>query len=101
MTTTVVNIKHTKEYDVYIGRSSRGMDGAFGNPFIVGKDGSRVEVVQKFRDYFLDRIVKNKAFRDQVLSLKDRTLACFCVPLECHGNVIAEWLDNIKLEEMK
>ncbi|MHB8407807.1 MAG: DUF4326 domain-containing protein [Acidiferrobacterales bacterium] len=31
-------------YDVYVGRPSK-----WGNPFVVGRDGSRSEVIQKYR----------------------------------------------------
>ncbi len=53
--TVVVNIKKTKEYDVYIGRRMYGhwdSDGYFGNPFIIGKDGTREEVIKKYKIYF-------------------------------------------------
>jgi hypothetical protein len=45
--TTVVNRKQTQAYDVYIGRPT-----LFGNPFRVGTDGTRDEVIAKFRTWF-------------------------------------------------
>lgn len=41
----VVHCKKEK-YDVYIGRPSK-----WGNPFIVGADGTRDEVIQKYKDW--------------------------------------------------
>ena len=41
--TKVVNIK-TKKYDVYIGRGS-----AWGNPYAIGIDGDREEVIRKYQ----------------------------------------------------
>ena len=43
MTERVVHCKR-ENYDIYIGRGSK-----WGNPFVIGKDGSREEVVEKYR----------------------------------------------------
>lgn len=85
--TTVVNIKHHK-CDVYIGRGS-----SFGNPFRIGDDGDRVQVLAKYRTYFNRRLTDPK-FRDRILSLKDKVLGCWCKPLLCHGDVIIEYLER-------
>ena len=90
--TIVVNLRREK-YDVYIGRKGKGQDGYFGNPFPVqkhGRDGS----IEKYKEYFLDRISKDPEFRQRVLELRGKRLGCFCKPLPCHGDVIAEWLEN-------
>ncbi len=42
----VVNIR-TDKYDVFIGRPSK-----WGNPFIIGKDGTREEVLEKYSNIF-------------------------------------------------
>ena len=51
MTITVANkYKITpQDGDVYIGRGS-----PFGNPFIIGKHGTREEVIEMYRDYIND-----------------------------------------------
>jgi hypothetical protein len=41
--TRVVHCRREK-YDVYIGRPSK-----WGNPFVVGRDGNRLEVIKKYR----------------------------------------------------
>jgi len=89
MSTTVVN-KYNSEYDVYIGRGS-----IFGNPFVIGKDGTRDEVILKYRNYFYDKIKKDEDFLKAVLLLKDKKLGCYCKPQDCHGDVIAGFVDNI------
>lgn len=43
MKTTVVN-RHKASYDVYVGRGTK-----WGNPFEIGKDGTRLEVIEKYR----------------------------------------------------
>lgn len=45
MTTRVVNCKRSA-YDVYIGRPSR-----WGNPYIIGPDGTREEVIGKYENH--------------------------------------------------
>ena len=91
--TTVVNMLRS-EYDVYIGRPGRGLAGTFGNPFKVGKDGSREEVIEKFRVYFKDRIEKDPAYKKAVEALRGKRLGCFCAPLSCHGTVYVEYLEK-------
>jgi hypothetical protein len=78
--TTVVN-KRWQKYDIYIGRPS-----IWGNPFVIGKDGSRKEVVEKYRDWIMDQphLLAN------IDTLKGKRLGCFCKPAACHGDVLAE-----------
>jgi hypothetical protein len=85
---TVVVNKYKDRFDVYIGRGS-----AFGNPFEIGKDGTREEVIERYRDWFLKKL-KNERFKKQVLKLKGKRLGCFCKPLACHGDIIVEYLER-------
>ena len=91
--TVVVNVR-TERYDVYIGRAGRGRDGYFGNPFRVGVDGSRPEVIETFRQYFTGRLGRDPEYRGRVERLRGRRLGCFCKPAACHGDVIAEYLNG-------
>ncbi len=70
---------YEKSYDVYIGRSSK-----WGNPFIIGKDGSREEVIQKY-DVWLDTQPELLAALSE---LKNKVLGCWCHPKACHGDVL-------------
>jgi hypothetical protein len=88
----VVNIGRSR-YDVYIGRAGKRQDGYFGNPFRVGRDGTREQVIEKFRAWFENRIVADPAYRKRVLALKGKRLGCFCSPLACHGQIIADWVN--------
>jgi hypothetical protein len=83
--TRVVNVKHD-EYDVYIGRKS-----IYGNPFTIGKDGDRREVLIKFRKYLDDNVKLLRVIK----MLKGKRLGCHCAPLDCHGDIIAETIENI------
>jgi hypothetical protein len=65
---------------VYIGRPSK-----WGNPFTIGKDGNRWQVIEKYR-IWLDT---QPGLKEQMKKeLKGKDLVCFCVPRACHGNVI-------------
>lgn len=87
--TKVVNIKRGEKADVYIGRPS-----PFGNPYVIGPDGDRDEVIRLFRAYFYGRLEMDPAWKAKVEELKGRSLGCYCAPMACHGLVIAEYLDR-------
>lgn len=89
---TVVNIIREK-FDAYVGRTGLGFTSPFGNPFKIGRDGSRQEVVEKYRAYFYKRLANDKEFKEQVQMLRGQKLGCFCAPRACHADVIAEYLN--------
>lgn len=78
--TRVVHCKK-EPYDVYIGRPSK-----WGNPFSIGKDGSRQEVIAKYRAW----IASQPALLASLHELRGKTLGCWCAPNECHGDVLKE-----------
>ena len=84
LTTTVVNCNgNRKRCDVfYIMRP-----GPWGNPFVIGCDGTREEVIAKHRAWLLSQPELVERARKE---LKGKTLACCCKPLACHGDVLAE-----------
>ena len=79
--TRVVHCKK-EPYDVYIGRPSK-----WGNPFQIGKDGTREEVIEKYMMYLLFRPDLVKAVATE---LKGKILGCWCHPNACHGDVLAK-----------
>lgn len=68
----------------YIGRGS-----AYGNPFLIGKDGDRELVIRKFEAYALWRLEKEPNWLSK---LYGKNLACYCAPQACHGDVIIKLL---------
>jgi hypothetical protein len=78
METQVVN-KTRSKYDVYIGRGS-----IWGNPFVIGPDGTREEVCAKYLGYLLG----NQKLLDSLHLLKGKRLGCFCAPKLCHGDIL-------------
>lgn len=95
MTTRVVNL-YKEPYDVYIGRPGKNQDGYFGNPFKLSKEETRDATIEKFKVYFLERILSDDEFKMNVLELRGKTLGCFCKPALCHGDVIVEYLNNLE-----
>jgi len=78
MSGKVVHCKRVP-FDVYIGRPSK-----WGNPFTIGRDGTREEVIMKFHRWILDQ----PGLLDDVHELIGKRLGCFCAPLPCHGDVL-------------
>lgn len=76
----VVHCKKSR-FDVYIGRPSK-----WGNPFVIGKDGNRADVVQKYRAW----VMEQPELMTSLGELKGKTLACWCSPEACHGDVLVE-----------
>jgi hypothetical protein len=72
-----------------------------GNPFVIGKDGDRDEVIEKFRRYLWDAInQKNKKIlaelgriKSAALNGKNVYLMCCCKPANCHGDVIKRCIE--------
>lgn len=90
---TVVNIRRDK-YDVYIGRAGKEQDGYFGNPIKLQPGEAKGSTLDKFREYFYDRIDRDQEFKQRVLSLKGKRLGCFCKPAPCHGDIIADYVNS-------
>lgn len=86
MPTRVVNIHKTRDFDVYIGRGSK-----WGNPFVIGTDGTREEVISRYHDY-LDTQPELLA---AIPELVDKTLGCYCKPSACHGDLLANLAEKL------
>lgn len=81
---------------VYIGRRNTGRglaESAFANPYRIGQDGNRAEVIQKYRSWLLGR----QELLQRLHELRGRRLACWCSPEPCHGDVLIELVDADEL----
>ena len=65
---------------VYIGRPSK-----WGNPFIIGPDGDRTDVIEQYYAYIMDT---PKLYDAAKKELRGKDLVCFCAPRACHGDVL-------------
>ena len=84
--TRVVNIKKYNGDYVYIGRGSK-----WGNPYLIGKDGTRDEVIIKYEQYIRG---KPELLAD-LPKLVGETLGCYCHPKKCHGDILVKLLREI------
>ena len=64
---------------VYIGRPS-----IWGNPFAIGKDGSRDEVIAQYEAWLRSR----PGLTGRLHRLRGKDLVCWCAPEPCHGDVL-------------
>lgn len=64
----------------------------FCNPFKIGKDGTREEVLRKYESYIINRLNNDPELCQQFLQLKGKTLGCWCHPDPCHGDVLLRLL---------
>ena len=67
---------------VFVARPSK-----WGNPFRIGKDGSRQEVITKYRAY-LDFMMAQGELDPR--ELRGLDLICHCAPLPCHADILLE-----------
>jgi hypothetical protein len=93
--TRVVNLRHGLPYDVYIGRPSR-----WGNtfshraqaqaPFRVA---TREQAIARYRRQLWSDIRGGRISLEELAALSGKTLACWCKPAPCHGDVLAAAAD--------
>ena len=77
---------HNDERHQYVGRPH-----ILGNPFKIGVDGNRVQVIAKYKRYFWDRVNSDEEFLAAALEVGGKDLICWCAPLPCHADVIVAW----------
>ena len=66
---------------IYVGRPSK-----WGNPFVIGRDGTRDEVIAKYRAW----VVRQPVLMAALDELRDKDLVCWCAPERCHAEVLME-----------
>ena len=79
-------------------------DSVWANPFKIDRDGTRDEVLVKYREYIVKKI--DEGLRDELLALEGKTLGCWCLgdgsagrsacadtKIVCHGQIIVELID--------
>lgn len=82
-----MSVVHCKKdrFDVYIGRP-----GKWGNPFVIGRDGTREEVIAKYEAW----IKQQPALMSSLHELKGKVLGCWCAPCACHGDVLSRLAES-------
>lgn len=82
--TRVVNMRE-EDYDIRIDRKTK-----WGNPFIVGVDGTRQQCVDQYREW----IMTQPHLLDSLHEIKGKRLGCWCHPNLCHGDILAHLADK-------
>lgn len=82
--TRVVHCRR-EPYDLLIDRHTR-----WGNPFRIGPDGTREQVIALYRQW----IQTQPILLAGLPLLRGKVLGCWCHPLPCHGDVLAELADQ-------
>jgi len=87
---TVLNVRDVGKNETptrkYVGRPSR-----WGNPYKIGKDGTREEVVELFRTYLESILDRDPWFLDP---LRGKDLICWCAPEGCHADILLEYANK-------
>lgn len=64
---------------IYVGRPTK-----WGNPFVIGRDGSRQDVIRKYEEW----VVQQAHLMQALGELKGKSLVCWCAPEACHADVL-------------
>jgi len=87
----VVNVKSGEPYDVYVGRPSR-----WGNPWRIGVDGTREEVIAYYENDLRAGLFLDKQLREDVKALAGKRLGCWCAPKPCHAEILVQYARELK-----
>jgi hypothetical protein len=100
----VVNKHYCTEPGEYVGRPSM-----LGNPFVIGRDGNREEVMDKYRQWLWEKIKEGGAILDELHRLRglarrrELILICWCKrpgkEIACHGDVLKQAIEWLEREE--
>ena len=91
----IVNLRNTTGGEEWFGRvvvvDRRTV---WGNRFRIGQDGSRLEVIEKFRLELLQKVQTDPDMVPALARLHGQVLGCWCAPEPCHAEVLeraARW----------
>jgi len=89
-----INNKKDTSYGIYVMRPS-----VLGNPFVIGRDGNRNQVIKKYRVWLWTEFKRENLVYQELIRLLnvyrkngELSLLCCCAPLPCHAEVIRSCL---------
>jgi hypothetical protein len=87
-----MSIVHCKKepYDICIGRGRcprTGGQGRWGNPFRIGRDGTREQVIARYADWLAGELDAERITLAEPAPFDGKALGCWCAPEPCHGEV--------------
>lgn len=63
----------------------------YGNPYFLGRDGTRRQVIAKYEKY-----IRSVFDREEVIAdLEGKDLLCCCAPEPCHGDWLLTWANPL------
>lgn len=105
---------------IYIGRAIKAKGypelsrSPLANPYYINKDGTREEVVEKYRRWLWEQVQSNTEAREELIEILKNIkfkqelnsfpvkLACWCKENEkCHGDVVINCLNWMNSQEIK
>lgn len=75
--------------------------GWLGNPYPVSEHGLE-ESLKKFKEDFVEKAENDTTFRNALLKLEGKKLACYCKgdnPTPCHGDIIKNYVEKEVLQD--
>lgn len=78
-------VYNTHHHDAPVGAVYIGRGSPWGNPYVIGNDGTRDEVCEKYAAM----MKASPMIRARVkAALQGKDLLCFCAPARCHGDFL-------------
>jgi hypothetical protein len=92
----VLNRRHDSRFIAELGRKVQGIGrgSKWGNPYRIGRDGTREEVITMYMEHLLN----SPELLDAIPDLSGKFLSCHCAPEPCHGDILID-LANPIVEE--
>lgn len=69
----------------------------FHNPYKIGKNGTREQVIQNYRIYIEEKLEKSPYLMKKLIDMDGKNLGCWCYPESCHGDVLLELIQKYKI----
>ena len=79
-----VNMRN-EDCDVKVDRSTK-----FGNPYKTGRDGTRPQVIEKYRLWLWKEIQNGRIDASELAELDGKRIGCWCKPLTCHADILVK-----------
>lgn len=96
------SLEHAPPDVVYIGRNLtmggwKLKQSIFYNPYAVNKSSqlTREAALELYTEYLKEKVHSDQDFTEELISLKGKTLACWCKPCACHGDIIVKEIEHL------
>lgn len=73
---------------IYIGRNPEYGPTKYGNPYRIGRDGTREQCIERYRRRLWRDIQAGRITRAELAAMAPHDVLCHCAPAPCHGDVV-------------